>query len=213
MAIRDSLLDFPLHPLLPFMATMGTLAGSNYCAWWSEASWLPWQLPRMVIRDFPFHPPPSSSPLITMAIPTSGQWFLTYPTDPYYPELLPTKLRPISMPHNTLSSWLHPGYKNWAAISRVRLLLPCFLVNLTQECTLNKACFKPICFIIWLQFGLSIRVNLTHSFSLVLYGMKPNACMMYAINAHRIRVSLRVPLCLRHFLYWLEYRNNLISDT
>jgi hypothetical protein len=31
--------------------------------------------------------------------------------DPYYPELLPTKPRPIPMPHNTLSSWRHPGYK------------------------------------------------------------------------------------------------------
>jgi hypothetical protein len=45
----------------------------------------------MAIRDFPFHTPPSFSPLITMATPTGGQWVLTYPTDPYYPELLPTK--------------------------------------------------------------------------------------------------------------------------
>jgi hypothetical protein len=30
MVIRDSLLDFPLHPLLPFMVTMATLAHSDY---------------------------------------------------------------------------------------------------------------------------------------------------------------------------------------
>jgi hypothetical protein len=34
-------------------------------------------------------------------------------------------------------------------------------VNLTRERALNKACFKPICFIIWLQFGLPIHINLT----------------------------------------------------
>jgi hypothetical protein len=83
--------------------------------------------------------------------------------DPYYPELLPTKHRPIPMPHNTLSSWLHPGYKNWAAISPAWLLRPCSLgtVNLTRERALNKACLKPACFIIWLQFGLPISVDLT----------------------------------------------------
>jgi hypothetical protein len=97
----------------------------------------------MVIRDFPFHPPPSSSPLITMATAAGRQWVLTYPTDPYYPELLPTKSQPIPTPHNTLSSWLHPGYKNWVAISWARLLRLCSLwtVNLAWECTLNKACF------------------------------------------------------------------------
>jgi hypothetical protein len=58
-----------------------------------------WQL-----RNFPFHPLPSLSPLITMATPAGRQWVLTYPTDPYYPELLPTKPRPIPTPHNTLSS-------------------------------------------------------------------------------------------------------------
>jgi hypothetical protein len=93
-----------------------------------------------------------------MATPAGKQWVLTYPTDPYYPELLPTKPRPIPMSHNTLSSWLHPGYKNWAAISRVQLLRPCSLgtVNLAWEHTLNKACF-----IIWLQFGLPIHIDLT----------------------------------------------------
>jgi hypothetical protein len=70
----------------------------------------------MAIRDFPFHPPPSCSPLITMATPAGGQWVLTYPTDPYYPELLPTKPWPIPTPHNTLSSWLHLGYKNRAGL-------------------------------------------------------------------------------------------------
>jgi hypothetical protein len=126
----------------------------------SFLSWLQWQLPRMAIRDSPFHPPPSSSPLATAA---GGQWVLTYPTDPYYPELLPTKPRPIPTPHNTLSSWLHPGYKSWVAISRARLLRPCSLgmVNLARECTLNKACFKPICFTIWLQFGLPVCIELT----------------------------------------------------
>jgi hypothetical protein len=29
MAIRDSLLDFPLHPLLPFMVTMATPLHGN----------------------------------------------------------------------------------------------------------------------------------------------------------------------------------------
>jgi hypothetical protein len=129
----------------------------------SFLSWLPWQLPRMVIRDFPFHPPPSSSPLVTMATPAGRQWVLTYSTDPYYPELLPTKPRPIPMSHNTLSTWLHPGYKNWAAISRAHLLRPCSLgmVNLAWEHPLNIACFKPVCFVICLQFGLPIRVDLT----------------------------------------------------
>jgi hypothetical protein len=122
---------------------------------------------RMVIRHFPFHPPPSSSPLVTMATPAGGQWVLSYPTDPYYPELLPTKPWPIMKPHNTLSSWLHPDYKNWAAISPAWLLWPCSLgmVNLAQERTLNKACLKPVCFVIWLRFGLPICVDLT----LVLY--------------------------------------------
>jgi hypothetical protein len=98
MAIRDSLLDFPLYPLLPFMITM-----SNSSAQQLEASWLPWQL------------------LL------AGQWVLTYPTDSYYPKYLPTKPQPIPMPHNTLSSWLHPSYKNWAAISWAQLLRPCSL--------------------------------------------------------------------------------------
>jgi hypothetical protein len=98
--------------------------------------------------------------MITMATPTGRQWVLTYPTDPYYPELLPTKPWPIPMPHNTLSSWLQPGYKNWAAISLGRLLRP-QTENLTQEHPLNKACLKPACFVIWLQFGLPISVDLT----------------------------------------------------
>jgi hypothetical protein len=34
-------------------------------------------------------------------------------------------------------------------------------VNLAQERALNKACLKPACFIIWLQFGLPISVDLT----------------------------------------------------
>jgi hypothetical protein len=34
-------------------------------------------------------------------------------------------------------------------------------VNLAQERTLHKACFKPICFVICLQFGLPICVDLT----------------------------------------------------
>jgi hypothetical protein len=34
-------------------------------------------------------------------------------------------------------------------------------VNLAQECAFNKACFKPVCFIIWLQFGLPIHIDLT----------------------------------------------------
>jgi hypothetical protein len=117
----------------------------------------------MAIRDFPFHPPPTSSPLVTMATPADRQWVLTYPTDPYYPELLPIKPQPIPMPHNTLRSLLHLGYKNWAAISLARLLRPCSLgtVNLTRECALNKACLKPVCFVIWLQFGLPICIDLT----------------------------------------------------
>jgi hypothetical protein len=67
------------------------------------------------------------------------------------------------MPHNTLSSSLHPGYKNWAAISPALLLWPCSLgtVNIAQERTLNKVCLKPACFVIWLQFGLPISVDLT----------------------------------------------------
>jgi hypothetical protein len=35
-------------------------------------------------------------------------------------------------------------------------------VNLARERTLNKACLKPACFIIWLQFGLPISVDLTY---------------------------------------------------
>jgi hypothetical protein len=35
------------------------------------------------------------------------------------------------------------------------------MVNLAQERALNKACLKPACFIIWLQFGLPISVDLT----------------------------------------------------
>jgi hypothetical protein len=89
--------------------------------------------------------------MITMATPAGGQWVLTYPTDPYYPELLPTKPRPILMPHNTLSSWLHPGYKNWTAISPVRLLWPCSLgmVNAAQECALNKTCLLCYLALVW----------------------------------------------------------------
>jgi hypothetical protein len=34
-------------------------------------------------------------------------------------------------------------------------------VNLAQEHALNKALLKPACFIIWLQFGLPISVDLT----------------------------------------------------
>jgi hypothetical protein len=80
MVIRDSLLDFPLHPLLPFMVTIATLAHSDYAC--------------PAIRGF----------MVIMATPAGGQWVLTYPTDPYYPEFLPTKPQPILMPHNTLSS-------------------------------------------------------------------------------------------------------------
>jgi hypothetical protein len=132
MVMRDSLLNFPLHPLLHFMVTMATLEHSNYGTWWLQASWLPWQLPRMAIGDFPFHPPPSSFPLITMSTPTGGQWVLTYPTDPYYPKLLPTKPQSIPMPHNILSSWLHQNYKNWATIARGQLLWPCSLGQWTS---------------------------------------------------------------------------------
>jgi hypothetical protein len=110
----------------------------NSGAWRLEASWLPWQVPCMAIGDFPFHPPPSSSPLITMAIYTGGEWVLTYPTDPYYPKLLPTKPQPILTPHNTLSSWLYRSYKNWAAIARAQLLRPCSLGQWTSpESTLS----------------------------------------------------------------------------
>jgi hypothetical protein len=93
--------------------------------------------------------------MITVATPADRQWVLTYPTDPYYPKLLPTKPRPIPMPHNILRFWLHPGYKKTG--------LPCSLgtVNLAGERTLNKACLKPACFVICLQFGLPISVNLT----------------------------------------------------
>jgi hypothetical protein len=59
----------------------------------------------MAIRDtvhFPLYP--LLPFMITMATPAGRQWILTYPTDPYYPELLPTKPRPILMLHNTLSS-------------------------------------------------------------------------------------------------------------
>jgi hypothetical protein len=80
----------------------GTLC-STFHSTPSFLSWLPWQLQCKAIRDFQFHPP-SSSPLVTMATPAGGQWVLTYPTDPYYPELLPTKPQPIQMPHNTLRS-------------------------------------------------------------------------------------------------------------
>jgi hypothetical protein len=34
-------------------------------------------------------------------------------------------------------------------------------VNLARERALNKACLKPACFVIWLQFGLPISVDLT----------------------------------------------------
>jgi hypothetical protein len=103
MVIRDSPLDFPLHPLLPFMITMSN-SGAQ-------------QLQRWAIRGF----------MVTMATPAGRQWVLTYPTDPYYPKFLPTKPQPIPMPHNTLSSWLHPSYKNCAAISWAWLLQPCSL--------------------------------------------------------------------------------------
>jgi hypothetical protein len=45
MAIKDSLLELPLHPLLPFTVTMSNSGGNDYGAWQLEASWLPWQLP------------------------------------------------------------------------------------------------------------------------------------------------------------------------
>jgi hypothetical protein len=35
------------------------------------------------------------------------------------------------------------------------------MVNLARERALNKACFKPVCITTWLQFDLSILVNLT----------------------------------------------------
>jgi hypothetical protein len=55
------------------------------------------------------------------------------------------------MPHNTLTSWLHPGYKNWAAISPAQLLRPCSLgmVNLARERALNKACLTGHRSTIW----------------------------------------------------------------
>jgi hypothetical protein len=35
------------------------------------------------------------------------------------------------------------------------------MVNLAREGALNKACFKPVCIIIWLQFDLPIHIDLT----------------------------------------------------
>jgi hypothetical protein len=67
MVIRDSLLDFPLHPFLPFMVTIATLVHRDYA--------------RPAIRGF----------MVTMATPAGGQWVLTYPTDPYYPEFPPNQ--------------------------------------------------------------------------------------------------------------------------
>jgi hypothetical protein len=142
----------------------------------------------MAIRDFPLHPPPSSSPSgyhgnfrgqlspvgnhpplssspygchgnsHWQAIGFELSYRSTLPWDPP-----PTRPQLIPALHNTQSSWLHPDYKNWAAISQVWLLRPCSLgmVNLAWERALNKACLKPACFVIWLQFGLPIRINLT----------------------------------------------------
>jgi hypothetical protein len=106
---------------------------------------------------FPFHP--LLPFMVTTATPAGRHWVLTYRTDPYYPELLPTKPLPIPMPHNTLSSWLHQAIKNWAAISLVRLLRACSLgtVNLPE----SALSIKPPCFVIWLQFGLPISIDLT----------------------------------------------------
>jgi hypothetical protein len=67
--------------------------------------------------------------------------------------LNPSFTRPQSIPVfcNTLSSWLHPDYKNWAAISRAWLLWPCSFgtVNLAREHALNKACLLCHLTLIW----------------------------------------------------------------
>ncbi|XP_073921073.1 uncharacterized protein [Castor canadensis] len=105
----------------------------------------------MVIRDFPLHPPSFSSPSgchsNSAAAGNSHHGAITLP----FP---PPPMVAMATPTN---------YKNWAAISRAQLLQPCSLgtVNLAQERTLHKACFKPICFVICLQFGLPICVDLT----------------------------------------------------
>jgi hypothetical protein len=115
MAIRDSPLDFLLHTFSWLPSFHGYHATPALIRGFMDTMATP-------MHDFPFHPPPSSSPLITMATPAGGQWVVTYPTDPYYPKLLPTKPQPILTPHNILSNLLHPSYKNWAAISQAPLL-------------------------------------------------------------------------------------------